>query len=90
MSFWRSMLCNGRILGYLLIEFSSVTVSTSLYATLPLHIQENFKWDLSATGLLFAGITVPDSLISPLASWVRDRIGARYPAAVGFIVQAYS
>lgn len=87
-SFWRSLLCNGRILICLLITFSSMTVSTSLYATLPLHIQEKFKWGPSSAGLLFAGLAVPGILVGPLAGWVRDMVGARYPAVIGAILQA--
>jgi len=85
---WRLLLCNGRVLTCLLITFSSLTVSTSLYATLPLHIEEKFQWGPSSAGFLFAGLAVPGILISPFAGWVRDRVGARYPALVGSILQA--
>ncbi|CAI7633916.1 unnamed protein product [Penicillium glandicola] len=87
-SFWRLLLCNGRILVCLFITFSSMTVSTSLYATLPLHIQERFEWGPSSAGLMFAGLAVPGILISPLAGWVRDMVGARYPAIISCILQA--
>ncbi|KAJ5608758.1 Major facilitator superfamily domain general substrate transporter [Penicillium herquei] len=87
-SFWCSLLCNGRILICLLITFSSVTVSTSLYATLPLHIQNRFEWGPSYAGLLFAGLAVPGIFIGPFAGWVRDRVGARYPVTVGAVLQA--
>ncbi|KAJ5737062.1 uncharacterized protein N7483_002187 [Penicillium malachiteum] len=88
-SFWCSLLCNGRILMCLLITFSSVTVSTSLYATLPLYIQDRFEWGPSYAGLLFAGLAVPGILMGPFAGWVRDRVGARYPATIGAILQAF-
>lgn len=86
--FWCSLLCNGRILICLLITFSSVTVSTSLYATLPLYIQDRFEWGPSHAGLLFAGLAVPGILLSPFAGWVRDRVGARYPAAISAVLHA--
>ncbi|KAJ5184505.1 Major facilitator superfamily domain general substrate transporter [Penicillium cf. griseofulvum] len=86
--FWLSLLCNGRILVCLLITCSSMTVSTSLYSTLPSHIQERFEWGPGSAGLLFAGLAVPGILIGPLAGWVRDRVGARYPAVIGSILQA--
>lgn len=87
-SLWRSLLCNGRILICLLITFSSMTVSTSLYATLPLHIQEKFDWGPSSAGLLFAGLAVPGILVGPFAGMVRDTVGARYPAVIGSVLQA--
>lgn len=87
-SFWCSLLCNGRILLCLLITFSSVTVSTSLYATLPLWIQDRFDWGPSHAGLLFAGLAIPGILLGPFAGWVRDRVGARYPATISAVLQA--
>ncbi|OQE15900.1 hypothetical protein PENSTE_c026G03717 [Penicillium steckii] len=85
---WLSLLWNGRVLTCLLVTLSSLTVSTSLYATLPSHIEENFQWGPKQAGLLFAGLAVPGILIGPFAGWVRDKIGARYPALVGSILQA--
>ncbi|KAJ5271620.1 hypothetical protein N7524_004889 [Penicillium chrysogenum] len=86
--FWISLLCNGRILICLVITCSSMTVSTSLYSTLPSHIQERFEWGPDSAGLMFAGLAIPGILIGPLAGWVRDRVGARYPAVIGSILQA--
>ncbi|CAG8905880.1 unnamed protein product [Penicillium egyptiacum] len=86
--FWRIMLCDGRILTCLLIIISGTTVSTSFHATLPLHVEENFGWGPSTTGLLFAGLVVPGVLIGPVAGWVRDRIGTQRPAVVCSILQA--
>jgi MFS family permease len=85
---WRSLLCDGRILICLLITFSSISVTTSFYTTLPSHIEERFNWGPSSAGLLFASLALPGILLGPLAGWVRDRIGARYPAVIGSILQA--
>lgn len=85
---WRSLLCSGRVLTCLFFTLSSQTVSTSLYATLPLHIEEKFQWGPGFAGLLFAGLAVPGILIGPFAGWVRDRLGARYPALFCSILQA--
>ncbi|CAG7920121.1 unnamed protein product [Penicillium olsonii] len=87
-SFWCSLLRNRCILTCLLITFSSVTVSTSLYATLPLYIHDRYEWGPSFAGLLFAGLAVPGILLGPFAGWVRDRVGARYPATIGAVLQA--
>ncbi|KOS37393.1 hypothetical protein ACN38_g11818 [Penicillium nordicum] len=85
---WRILLCNGRVLTCLLITFSSMSVSTSLHATLPLYIHKQFGWGSSASGLLFAGFVIPGVLLGPFAGWVRDKYGARYPVVVGAILQA--
>ncbi|PQE15107.1 MFS transporter protein [Rutstroemia sp. NJR-2017a BVV2] len=87
-SFWRIMLCDGRVVACLLIVFTSVSVTTSFEATLPFQVQQKFGWSLRAVGLLFAGLVVPGVLIGPFAGWVRDRIGARPPVVVCSIIQA--
>ncbi|CAG8255005.1 unnamed protein product [Penicillium nalgiovense] len=87
-SFWRIMLCDGRVLTCLLIIISGTTVSTSFHATLPLYVEEKFGWSPSTTGLLFAGLVVPGVLIGPVAGWVRDRIGTQRPAVICSILQA--
>lgn len=87
-AFWRIMLCDGRVLTYLLITMTSTVVTTSFDATLPLHVEETFGWGPSRAGLLFAGLVIPGLIVGPIAGWVRDRIGARFPVIVGSILQA--
>jgi MFS family permease len=87
-SFWRVMMCDGRVVACLLIVFTSVSVTTSFEATLPFQVQQKFGWDLRAVGLLFAGLVIPGVLIGPLAGWIRDRVGARPPVVVCSIIQA--
>ncbi|PQE22036.1 MFS transporter protein [Rutstroemia sp. NJR-2017a BBW] len=87
-SFWRIMMCDGRVVACLLIVFTSVSVTTSFEATLPFQVQQKFGWDLRAVGLLFAGLVIPGVLIGPLAGWIRDRVGARPPVVVCSVIQA--
>jgi MFS family permease len=87
-NFLRIMMYDGRIVTCLLIIFTSVSVTTSLEATLPFQVQQKFGWDLRAVGLLFAGLVIPGILIGPLAGWVRDRVGARSPAVACAFIQA--
>lgn len=87
-AFWRIMLCDGHVLTCLLITMTSTVVTTSLDATLPLHVEEKFGWGPSSAGLLFAGLVVPGLIVGPIAGWVRDRIGARFPVMVGSFLQA--
>ncbi|KAJ5986736.1 Major facilitator superfamily domain general substrate transporter [Penicillium sp. IBT 35674x] len=90
LGFWRTMLSNGRVMTALLISLSIMSLSTGFDMTLPLHVDEAFGWGTGTTGLLFFCLSVPVILISPLAGWLRDRIGIRAPTAVGFIIQAMS
>ncbi|KAM3073024.1 hypothetical protein ACMFMG_008742 [Clarireedia jacksonii] len=86
-SFWRIMMCDGRVMTCLLIVFTSASVTASLEATLPLQVQHKFGWNLRAVGLLFAGLVIPGVLIGPFAGWVCDRIGARPPVIACSIIQ---
>ncbi|KAJ5644424.1 Major facilitator superfamily domain general substrate transporter [Penicillium longicatenatum] len=78
-AFWRIMLCDGRVLTCLLITMTSTIVTTSLDATLPLHVQEKTP---------FSGLVIPGLIVGPIAGWVRDRVGARFPIVLGSILQS--
>lgn len=86
--FWRIMLCDARVLTVLLIQIMSATVGTCFNATIPLHVQETFGWGPSKIGFLFSCLILPSLIVGPLAGWIRDRIGTRYPAAVSLVLQA--
>ncbi|KAJ5560333.1 Tetracycline resistance protein TetA/multidrug resistance protein MdtG [Penicillium frequentans] len=88
LGFWRTMLSNGRVFTALLVSLSIVSLSTGFDTTLPLHVDEAFGWGTGTTGFLFFCLSVPAILISPLAGWLRDRIGIRAPTTVGFVIQA--
>lgn len=88
-NFWRIMLCDSRVLTALLVAITSTTVGTSFHATLPLYVQETFGWGPGTTGFLFSCLIFPTLLISPLAGWVRDRVGVRVPAVASSILQAW-
>ncbi|KAJ5781838.1 uncharacterized protein N7518_010321 [Penicillium psychrosexuale] len=87
-SFWRTMLCDGRVVTCLLIIISGTTVSTSFHATLSLHVEKTFGWGPRAVGLLFAGLVIPGVVIGPIAGWVRDKVGTRRPTVVCAILEA--
>ncbi|KAJ5598162.1 Tetracycline resistance protein TetA/multidrug resistance protein MdtG [Penicillium hordei] len=87
-NFWKVMLCDSRVITILLLSITSTTVSTSFHATLPLHVQEAFGWGPSMTGLLFACLILPVLFVGPLAGWVRDKFGARFPATASLVLQA--
>ncbi|KAJ5678736.1 Major facilitator superfamily domain general substrate transporter [Penicillium macrosclerotiorum] len=87
-NFWKVMLCDGRVLTLLLVGITSTTVSTSFHATLPLHVKETFEWGPSMAGLLFSCLIFPTLFVGPLAGWVRDAVGAKFPAAISLALQA--
>ncbi|KAJ5356987.1 Major facilitator superfamily domain general substrate transporter [Penicillium concentricum] len=86
--FWRIMLCDARVLTVLLIQILSIAVGTCFNATIPLFVQETFGWGPSKIGFLFSCLILPSLLVGPLAGWIRDRVGTRYPAAISLVLQA--
>ncbi|KAJ5467233.1 hypothetical protein N7475_004985 [Penicillium sp. IBT 31633x] len=88
LGFWRTILCNGRVLTALLISVSTVSLNTSFHATLPLHVKDTFGWGTGTIGFLFFCLSIPSIIITPLAGWLRDRSGLRVPAAITFLIQA--
>ncbi|RAL17045.1 putative MFS transporter [Aspergillus homomorphus CBS 101889] len=87
-NFWSIILTDRRALTALFVVVSTTTVSTSFHATLPIHVQETFGWGIGASGFLFACLNIPTLLVSPVAGWLRDRFGVRYPATASAAFQA--
>ncbi|KAI2625578.1 MFS general substrate transporter [Hypoxylon sp. NC1633] len=52
-------------------------------ATLALFVQDTFRWNSTAAGIIFLALYVP-GFISPLVGWLADRYGARWPSLFGF------
>ncbi|KGO55105.1 Tetracycline resistance protein, TetA/multidrug resistance protein MdtG [Penicillium expansum] len=86
--FWRIILCDARVLTVLLIQVLNIAVAACFNATIPLHVQKTFGWGPSKIGFLFSCLVLPTLLIGPLAGWIRDRVGIRYPAAISLVLQA--
>lgn len=87
-NFWRIILTDARALTAIFVAVSSSTVATSFHATLPLHVQETFGWGSAKSGTLFACLIMPTLIVSPVAGWLRDRFGVRYPATASALFQA--
>ncbi|KAJ5800087.1 uncharacterized protein N7518_002155 [Penicillium psychrosexuale] len=87
-NFWHIILTDVRALTALFVAVSTTTVGTSFHATLPIHVQETFGWGPGKSGFLFSCLIMPTLFISPLAGWLRDRFGVRYPAMASAIFQA--
>ncbi|KAJ5160180.1 MFS transporter [Penicillium canariense] len=86
-NFWRMMLSNSRVMTALLIGIWGSTLMTSFNATLPLHVLDIFGWGPSRVGMMFFLLAMPGVPISPLAGYLRDRIGTRTPAFIALGMQ---
>lgn len=86
-NFWQTMLSNRRVMTALLIGVWGPTLNTSFNATLPLHVSDIFGWGPSRVGMMFFLLALPGLPISPLAGYLRDRIGTRTPATIALALQ---
>lgn len=86
-NFWRAMLSNSRVVTALLIGVWGPTLNTTFNATLPLHVLDIFGWGPSRVGMMFFLLSVPGLPISPLAGYLRDRVGTRTPATIALALQ---
>lgn len=66
--------------------YSAMIASYS--TTIPVHVQDAFDWGSLPTGLLFFGLQGPIIILSPLFGWLRDKVGTRLPASLGFLLLA--
>ncbi|CRG82820.1 putative MFS-type transporter C18,02 [Talaromyces islandicus] len=87
-NFWRIMLSNCRVITVLAIGLWGPALNTSFNATIPLHVLDIFGWGPSVVGLMFFLLAIPGLFVSPLAGYLRDRIGTRKPASMGLGLQA--
>ncbi|KAJ9668318.1 hypothetical protein H2201_001366 [Coniosporium apollinis] len=82
-----SLLASRRLLAALWGCLAQATLMTCFDSVLPLHVHETFGWTSLGAGLVFLPITIP-SFLAPLAGWISDRYGPRWPATLGFILAA--
>lgn len=83
-SFFRVICLQPRVITALLCSTIYTAILASYSTTIPIHVKDAFGWGSLPTGLLFMGLEGPIILASPLYGWLRDRIGTRIPATVGF------
>lgn len=57
----------------------------SLESTISVHVKIAFGWRASHVGMLLAMIQGPGILLASSVGWMKDRIGSRFPTAVGFL-----
>ncbi|ROV92784.1 hypothetical protein VMCG_09040 [Cytospora schulzeri] len=56
----------------------------SFDTVLPLFVKTTFHWSSTAAGLIFFCVFIP-CFVSPIAGWLADRYGARWPSFAGFV-----
>lgn len=61
------------------------TLTASFDAVLPVYVHKIFGWDSIGSGLIFLPIALP-CLFGPIAGWIADRYGSRWPATVAFLL----
>jgi MFS family permease len=88
--FYRAILCQPRVVVGLLSYMMHSSLLASYNTTIPAHVSHAFDWDALATGLLFVALQSPSLVLSPLCGWLRDKIGTRVPAGMGFVLIAPS
>ncbi|KAI0864943.1 MFS transporter-like protein [Xylaria cubensis] len=54
-------------------------------ATLALFVRRVFGWNATAVAVLFLALFIP-GLIAPLAGWLSDKYGAKWPSFAGFVL----
>lgn len=88
LGFYRIMFSDTRVLAGLLNTVVFAAVLSGFDATLPLHLQKVFGWDSLSVGMTFLGLQVPGMFFGPFVGWLRDRVGLRYPATLGWAILA--
>lgn len=88
LGFYRTVLCNIRILAGLLNTLMFSMILSGFDATLPLHLQRIFHWGTLPIGMIFVGLQVPGMVLGPVVGWLRDRVGLRYPTTIGWMIIA--
>lgn len=82
-----SLLYSRRMLSALFGSIIQAALLTAFDGTLTIHVSRTFNWTSTGAALLFLPIVIPNFL-APLAGWLCDRIGGRYPASLGFLLAA--
>ncbi|KAJ6091490.1 hypothetical protein N7467_003459 [Penicillium canescens] len=87
-SFYQIMLSDARVVVGLFNTILSSSLLASFDATLTLHLRDAFGWGSLAAGMMFLSLQIPFIFLGSLAGWLRDRVGLRYPTAVGWALLA--
>ncbi|KAH8647735.1 putative MFS transporter [Xylariales sp. PMI_506] len=84
--FYRVMLRDPSVLAALFSTMSYALAVSGFNATIPLHLRDRFGWGTLPSGMIFLSLQVPGIILGPLVGWIRDRVGARLPTTVGWVL----
>lgn len=88
MKFYSTMLRDPRILAALVTSVLSSALVAGFHATWTVHLRRIFDWGPAQVGGVIFIYQIPLIFVNPLAGYLRDRVGIRYPAAVGLALLA--
>ncbi|GEM11685.1 MFS amine transporter [Rhodotorula toruloides] len=57
-----------------------------LEAGMVLYVKEHYGLDEQGAGLIFLAVVIPSFIIAPLAGWLTDLYGSKWPATVGMVI----
>ncbi|MCJ1367555.1 hypothetical protein MMC16_006689 [Acarospora aff. strigata] len=88
LGFYLLLLRQRRIIAATFCSLTFAIMVSSFDATIPLHVQEVFRWGSFPAGMMFVALQAPGAVFGPLCGWLRDRVGVRYPTTVGYLLIA--
>ncbi|KAK6523517.1 hypothetical protein TWF281_001498 [Arthrobotrys megalospora] len=84
-SFYKILFSKSRVLAAISCSVVYSSMLASYATTIPTHVKFAFGWGSLPTGLLFLGLQGPTIIFSPICGWLRDKIGTKLPATIGFM-----
>jgi MFS family permease len=85
MKFYKVMLSEPRVLIALANVVVVAALGSGINNTLPVHLRDTFGWKSFFISMMFFCLQVPNIFFSGPAGWLRDRLGLRGPATLGWI-----
>lgn len=83
-NYYTVMLQDAGMWAAVLNTMSQAALRTAFNATLPVYLRDTFNWGPSSVGAIFFALQVPVIFLPPLFGHLRDRVGIRYPTAIGW------
>ncbi|EFR02359.1 hypothetical protein MGYG_05356 [Nannizzia gypsea CBS 118893] len=86
--FYLTTLSDIRVVVGLASVLTMSSIICAFDATLPLHLRKIFNWGSLPVGMTFLALQIPVMLLGAASGWLRDRVGLKYPTAIGWALQA--